>query len=116
MPEEPGEPMPPPAPDDEETPVEVAVKKASRFSREYLATVISLVSTAFGVVVALAWNSAIQEAFIRWLGESGGRVAALFVYAMVVTLIGVLVIVYLGRLASRIGARPIEFKFPGTPQ
>ena len=116
MPEGPAQPPADRPRDEDENPVEIVVKKASRFSREYLATVISLVSTAFGVVVALAWNSAIQEGFIRWLGRTGGRVAALFIYAAVVTLIGVTVIVYLGRLAARIGARPIEFKFPGTPE
>ena len=96
-------------------PVEVVVTKASRFSREFLATVISLVSTAFGVVVALAWNTAIQEWFSQIFGDAG-QVAALFVYALIITFIGVLVIVYLARLASRIGAEPVEFKFPSTPK
>ena len=72
------------------------VGKASRFSKEFLATVISLVSTAFGVVVALAWNTAIQQWFTQVFGNTGGEVAALFVYALIVTFLGVLVIVYLG--------------------
>lgn len=102
--------------EDLDNPVEVVVSKASRFSREFIATVISLVSTAFGVVAALAWNSAIQNVFNAYIDTKGSKVAALFVYAVVVTLIGVLIIVYLGRLATRIGAEPVEFKFPGAPK
>lgn len=100
---------------EEAKPAVVVVQKASRFSREFIATVISLVSTAFGVVVALAWNTAIQTWFEHLFGAAG-QIAALFVYALVVTFFGVMVIVYLGRLATRIGAEPVEFKFPSTPK
>jgi TRAP-type C4-dicarboxylate transport system permease small subunit len=100
---------------DDLKPIDAVTKKASRFSKEFLATVISLVSTAFGVVVALAWNTAIQKWFEHLFGTAG-QVAALFVYALTVTFLGVLVIVYLGRLAARLGTQPVEFKFPGTPK
>jgi uncharacterized membrane protein YjjP (DUF1212 family) len=93
------------------------VTKTSRFSREVVATMISLASAAFGVVAALAWNSAITTAFTKWLGEtSASKVGALFVYAVVVTVIGVIVIVTLGRLAGRINAQPVEFKYPSPPK
>ena len=46
----------------------------------------------------------------------GRTISLLFVYAVVVTLIGVLVIVFLGRLAGRIKATPLEFKYPGIPK
>ena len=101
--------------EEERHPIEAVTEKAGRFSKEFLATVISLVSTAFGVVVALAWNTAIQKWFERLFG-SAGQVAALFVYALIITFLGVLVIVYLGRLATRLGTQPVEFKFPGTPK
>jgi hypothetical protein len=100
---------------DELKPIEVVTKTASRFSREFLATVISLVTTAFGVVVALAWNTAIQKWFEELFGTAG-QVAAQFVYALIVTFLGVVVIVYLGRLAARLGTQPVEFRFPGTPK
>lgn len=110
------EPVAPGTGDD--SPVEVVVGKATRFSREFVATVISLVSTAFGVVAALAWNTAIQGTFSRIFqaetaGTSRGEVIAQYVYAVIVTLVGVVIIVYLGRLAARIGAQPVEFKYPG---
>jgi len=48
-----------PTPEEESAVVDV-VRRASRFSREFLATMIALVTTAFGVVVALAWNTALS--------------------------------------------------------
>ena len=78
---------------------------------------ISLASAAFGVVAALAWNSAITLGFTKAFGEdSAGKLGALFVYAVVVTLIGVLVIVLLGRVAARVNAEPVEFKYPAVPK
>jgi hypothetical protein len=92
-----------------------AVKRTSRFSKEVVATMISLATAAFGVVAALAWNTAITKAFEATFGTTG-TVGALFVYAVVATLIGVVVIVFLGRLAARINAQPVEFKYPGVPK
>ena len=91
------------------------VRRTSRFSREVVATMISLASAAFGVVAALAWNTAITGAFTEYFGKVG-KLRALFVYAVVVTLIGVVVIVLLGRLAGRISAQPVEFKYPAPPK
>jgi uncharacterized membrane protein YjjP (DUF1212 family) len=90
------------------------MKKTTRFSREVVATMISLATAAFGVVAALAWNSAITAVFANW--TKGSRLSALFLYAFLVTLIGVVVIVLLGRLAARINAEPVEFKYPVVPK
>jgi uncharacterized protein DUF5654 len=99
------------------------VKKTSRFSREVVATMIALASTAFGVVAALAWNAAITAWFNNSFGNEAlgqatpaAKVSALFVYAVVATLVGVVVIVLLGRLAARINAEPVEFKYPVVPR
>jgi hypothetical protein len=94
------------------------VAKSRRFSREVIATMIALASAAFGVVAALAWNSAITEAFKVWFppGKNVPHLTALFVYAIIVTLIGVVVIVMLGRLAGRLNATPLEFKYPAAPK
>ena len=92
------------------------VQKTSRFSREVVATMISLATAAFGFVAALAWNAAITEVFTRAFGQlSTAKISALFIYAIVVTLVGVFVIVLLGRLATRLRTEPIEFKYPGIP-
>jgi uncharacterized BrkB/YihY/UPF0761 family membrane protein len=98
-------------------PIAEVVQKTTRFSREAVATMISLATSAFGFVAALAWNSAITGAFAQaFQDDSSAKLSALFVYAVFVTLIGVIVIVLLGRLATRLRTEPIEFKYPGMPK
>jgi hypothetical protein len=69
----------------------------------YLQTMIALASAAFGVVAALAWNSAIT-ALVKQIFGSGGQIISLFIYAILVTVIAVIVMVNLGRLAERSAA------------
>jgi amino acid permease len=66
----------------------------------YLQTMISLASAAFGVVAALAWNSAIT-ALVKQIFGTGGQIVSLFVYAIVITMVAVIVMVNLGKLAER---------------
>jgi uncharacterized protein DUF5654 len=66
----------------------------------YLQTMISLAAAAFGVVAALAWNSAIT-ALVKQIFGTGGQIVSLFIYAIVITIIAVIVMVNLGRLAER---------------
>ncbi len=66
----------------------------------YLQTMIALASAAFGVVAALAWNSAIT-ALVKQIFGSGGQIISLFVYAIIITIIAVIVMVNLGKLAER---------------
>jgi lipopolysaccharide/colanic/teichoic acid biosynthesis glycosyltransferase len=68
---------------------------------ETLKTMITLSSSAFGLVAALAWNSAITEVFKRIFG-SASSIIGLFVYAIVVTVIAVIVTTHLGRAAQRV--------------
>jgi uncharacterized membrane protein YjjP (DUF1212 family) len=97
--------------------VGAVVEKTSRFSREVVATMISLASAAFGVVAALAWNTAITAWFNNvFEGTTAAKVSMLFLYAVIATLVGVVVIVLLGRLAARINAQPVEFKYPAGPR
>lgn len=67
----------------------------------YITTMISLASAAFGVIAALAWNAAITELFNLVLPKATG-VVGLFVYAVVVTVIAVVVMASLGRTAQRL--------------
>ena len=66
----------------------------------YLQTMISLASAAFGVVAALAWNSAIT-ALVKQIFGTGGQIVSLFLYAILITIIAVIVMVNLGQLAER---------------
>ena len=116
-----GPPTRPEDDDDLEIPpiVGQVVHKTSRFSREAVATMISLATAAFGFVAALAWNTAITTSFDQVFGsgeQKSAELSALYIYAVAVTLIGVIVIVFLGRLATRLRTEPIEFKYPGIPK
>jgi len=66
----------------------------------YLQTMISLASAAFGVVAALAWNSAIT-ALVKQIFGAGGEIVTLFLYAILITVIAVIVMVNLAQLAER---------------
>jgi hypothetical protein len=69
--------------------------------RAFLQTMIALASAAFGLVAALAWNEAIKATLAKLnLGDS---LAGLYTYAVLATIIAVIVLVWLGKLAARIG-------------
>jgi hypothetical protein len=62
---------------------------------------IALASASLGLVAALAWNEAIKATLA--LLNLGDNLIGLYTYAIVATVIAILVLVYLGKLASRIG-------------
>lgn len=64
-------------------------------------TMIALASASLGLVAALAWNEAIK-ATLALLGM-GDSLAGLYSYAIVATLLAVIVLAVLGRIAARIG-------------
>ncbi len=66
----------------------------------YLQTMIALASAAFGVVAALAWNGAIT-ALVKQIFGTGGQIVSLFIYAIIVTILAVIVMVQLAKLAER---------------
>jgi Family of unknown function (DUF5654) len=72
----------------------------------FLATMISLSSAAFGVIAALAWNTAISD-FIKQYLPAGKGIGPEFLYAAIITVIGVLVMVNLGKLAERAGGKSV---------
>ena len=73
----------------------------------FITTMIGLAPAAFGVIAALAWNAAITELFKQILGDTSG-IVGLFIYAIVVTVIAVIVMVWLGHLAQKLGSQPKE--------
>ena len=65
-------------------------------------TIITLVTTAFGLVAGLAWNDAIQK-LIETLVGSGDALGGLFIYAIIVTILAVVVTILLARMAAKMG-------------
>lgn len=70
--------------------------------QETVKSITGLMTAAFGLVAALAWNTAIQKLFSIIFGTAGGLYAMVF-YAVIVTVIAVIVTIYLGRLAGKLG-------------
>ena len=60
-----------------------------------------LITTALGLVAALAWNDAIQTVFQQYLGTAGGELAAKIFYAVLVTFIVIFATIAVSRAAER---------------
>lgn len=61
-------------------------------------TMLTLITTAFAFVAGLAWNEAIQK-LIEEFYAAGGAVTGLLIYAVIVTIVAVL----LARIAGKMG-------------
>jgi hypothetical protein len=70
-------------------------------TRAMVQTMISLASASLGLVAALAWNEAIKTTLAQ-LGL-GDDLAGLYTYAILATVIAVVVLAMLGRLAAKVG-------------
>jgi hypothetical protein len=60
-----------------------------------------LITTALGLVAALAWNTAIQNLFDKIFGEAGGELAGQFLYAALITIVVIFATLYVARAAER---------------
>ena len=72
--------------------------------QDVVKAVAALITAAFGLVAALAWNTAIQEIFRLAFGEQSG-VWAMILYAVVVTIIAVIVTIWIGKVVAKAGVR-----------
>ena len=66
----------------------------------YLGTMLSLATIAFGFIAAGAWNKAIADSIAIWLKPGAGAIAEV-VYAIIVTVIAIVVIQSLAKIAER---------------
>ena len=82
-------------------------EKESSFRKELLIQLITLSTSAFGLVAALAWNEAIQQ-FVKDFIEPripGSGLISKLIYALLITGFAVLITFQLSRLASRWGIK-----------
>lgn len=68
----------------------------------FLETFAALITAAFGLIAALAWNEAIK-ALIAQFFQAGNALMGLFVYAIIVTVIAVLVTYVIAKTLARYG-------------
>lgn len=78
-------------------------KKVEPLHRELLSQLITLSTSAFGLAAALAWNETIQQTVRDFVEPSlpGSGLLSKFIYALLVTLLAVLITYQLSKLAVR---------------
>jgi isocitrate/isopropylmalate dehydrogenase len=67
---------------------------------EILDKLAALITAAFGLVAALAWNGAIRAIFEAVFG-SADNITAMLIYAIIVTIIAVLLTIWVARAVKR---------------
>ncbi|MFA7033012.1 MAG: DUF5654 family protein [Bacilli bacterium] len=76
-------------------------KNRDEFKVELLQSFAALITAAFGLVAALAWNEAIKTTINEFLGTEHGGIIALYVYAIIVTVIAVLFTLWIARATKK---------------
>lgn len=76
-------------------------KESSKISREVKDKTLGFILTAFGLVAGLAWNEAIQSLIKSFFTVDKDSIWVKFIYAIVMTLIVVVVTIYLTRLFGK---------------
>lgn len=79
-------------------------KNIHKIKKEILGQMLTLATSAFGLVAALAWNSLIQEfveTYIKPLVGGASGIISLLIYAVLVTVLAVLVTYNLSKVVKR---------------
>lgn len=67
---------------------------------QVLQTIATLITTAFGLIAALAWNEAIKAVITYYFRMNGG-ITALFIYAILITIIAVVATIIIARVIAK---------------
>lgn len=83
-------------------------QKERSFHKELIQQLVTLSTSGFGLVAALAWNEAIQS-FVNdyiqtYFPDQSGAISK-FLYALIITAFAVLITYQLSRLASRFNSK-----------
>ena len=81
------------------------VQKKKALHRELIKQLLTLATSGFGLVAALAWNSLIQEfvnTYVKKFLPNGSGLISLLVYALVVTILAVFVTYQLSKLSEKV--------------
>lgn len=80
-------------------------KQPKKLHVELVRQMVTLATTGFGLVAALAWNNVIQEVvnnYIKKFLPSGSGLISLFIYALAITTLAVVVTLQLSKLLDRL--------------
>ena len=76
-------------------------EKPATLKQEILDKFGALITTAFGLVAALAWNDAIKAIFKEVFGDQS-TVVPMLAYAIIVTIIAVILIIIVARAVANV--------------
>jgi len=79
---------------------EQSVQERTNLKVEVLEKVSQLTTAGLGLVAALAWNDAIKGLFESWFPQPGENLWAKLIYALLITILIVVVTVQLGRAVN----------------
>ncbi len=87
---------------------ETKSEKQNKIHVEIVRQMLTLATSGFGLVAALAWNGFIQE-FVnnyikKWLPNNGG-IISLLIYAVIITILAVFITLQLSKLLKRLEDR-----------
>ena len=74
-------------------------EEPTTLKEEVLDKIAALVTAAFGLVAALAWNDAIKAIFKEIFGDSG-TIGPMLIYAIIVTIIAVILTIIVARAVA----------------
>lgn len=89
----------------EKQPASSASEQKNKLSSAVLRQMLTLATSGFGLVAALAWNNAIQEivnVYVKPFFPQGSGVISLLIYAILITMIAVVVTVNLSRVIEKL--------------
>lgn len=75
--------------------------ESTKISREVKEKTLGFILTAFGLVAGLAWNEAIQSLIKSFFAVDKDSIWVKFVYAVVITVLVVIVTIYLTRFFGK---------------
>ncbi|MFH1544780.1 MAG: DUF5654 family protein [archaeon] len=67
---------------------------------EVIEKIAALITAAFGLVAALAWNDAIKALFKEVFG-SAETLIPMMIYAVIITIIAVIATIWIGKIAGK---------------
>ncbi len=84
---------------------ETKKQKEQKLHVEIAKQMVTLSTSAFGLVAALAWNSVIQEfvnTYVKKWVPAGGGIISLLIYALIITIFAVIVTIQLSKLSKKL--------------
>lgn len=75
-------------------------EKSVEMKSQVLTTIAALITTAFGLIAALAWNEAIKAIILMLFPQQSGS-TGLLIYAILITIIAVIATVLIARAIAK---------------